>query len=75
MKNRKIVFWGFLVAGVLAVIAGLRDLFAPGFFSMSPRLPTNTDIIGQFVAAVALLTVAALSKFQNLDRVKKKSSS
>jgi uncharacterized membrane protein HdeD (DUF308 family) len=70
MKNRNIAFWGFLLAGVLAVIAGLRDLFAPGFFSMSPRLPTNSDIIGQFVIAVTFFAVAILS---NLNRVNRKS--
>lgn len=58
-----------MFAGVLAVIAGLRDLFAPGFFSMSPRVPSNTDIIGQFVTAVALFAVAVLSGSQNPDRV------
>ncbi|MDQ2938329.1 MAG: hypothetical protein M3R67_12610 [Acidobacteriota bacterium] len=72
MKNKNIMVWGFLFAGVLALIAGLRDLFAPGFFSMSPRLPTNTDIIGQFVAAVALFAVAALSRSQNLSHANKK---
>lgn len=72
MKLKKIAFWGFLFAGVLAVIAGLRDLFAPGFISVSPRIPGTGDIIGQFVVAAALFAVAALSASQNLDRVKKK---
>ncbi len=64
--------WGFLFAGVLAVIAGIRDLFAPGFFSMSPRLPSNTDIVGQFAMAVTFFAVAVLSRGQNLDPVNKK---
>jgi hypothetical protein len=72
MNLKKIAVWGFLFAGVLAVIAGLRDLFAPGFISMSPRIPGTGDIIGQFVAAAALFALAALSAGLNPDRVKKK---
>ena len=72
MKHKNIAVWGFLLAGVLALIAGLRDLFAPGFFSMSPRVPSDTDIIMQFVVAVTFFAVAVLSRSQNLDPVKKK---
>jgi hypothetical protein len=32
VKLQKIAVWGFLCAGVLGVITGLRDTFAPGFF-------------------------------------------
>jgi hypothetical protein len=46
MKLKKIAVWGFLLAGVLGVTAGLRDWFAPGFFSMSPRIPgTGTSSV------------------------------
>lgn len=33
MKLQKVAVWGFLFAGLLAIIAGLRDIFAPGFFT------------------------------------------
>ena len=72
MNLKKIAVWGFLFAGVLGVTAGLRDLFAPGFISMSPRIPGTGDIIGQFVIAAALFALAALSAGLNPDRVKKK---
>lgn len=72
MKHKNIAVWGFLFAGVLGVIAGLRDWFAPGFISLSPRIPSTGDIIGQFVAAAVLFAVAALSASSNLDRVRKK---
>ncbi len=72
MKHKNITVWGFSFAGVLGVTAGLRDLFAPGFISMSPRFPSTGDIIGQFVVALTFFAVAAFSGSQNLDRVNKK---
>ncbi|MDQ2921115.1 MAG: hypothetical protein M3R52_05830, partial [Acidobacteriota bacterium] len=60
MKYKKLTVGLFLFAGVLGVIAGLRDLFAPGFFNMSPRIPGKADIIAQFALAVAFFAMAAL---------------
>ncbi|MEP6718110.1 MAG: hypothetical protein ABJB21_03155 [bacterium] len=62
MKLQKIAIWGFLVAGILGGIAGLRDLFAPGFFNVSPQVKTKTDIILQFVSAASFLALAFLFK-------------
>ena len=42
----------FMLTGVLFVTAGLRDIFAPGFFNVSPQLKSKGDIIFEFVAAV-----------------------
>jgi hypothetical protein len=72
MTNKKIMIWGFAFAGVLFVITGLRDIYAPGFFSMSPRMPGTGDIIGNFVAALAFFGVAVLSAKLDLDRAKTK---
>jgi hypothetical protein len=72
MKLKNIAVWGFLFAGVLGVIAGLRDWFAPGFFSMSPRTLTTGDIIGQFVIAASFFALAAVSTTMDFNRTKKK---
>jgi len=72
MKLKKIAVWGFLLAGVLGVTAGLRDWFAPGFFSMSPRIPGTGDIIGHFVAAVSFFALAVLSATLDVNHVTKK---
>nr|ADC36135.1 hypothetical protein [uncultured bacterium 253] len=45
MKLQRVVVWGFFIAGLLGVITGLRDTFAPGFFNVSPQVKTKTDII------------------------------
>jgi hypothetical protein len=60
MKLQKIAVWGFLFAGVLGTITGLRDTFAPGFFNASPQVKGTSDIILQFVSAAAFLALAYL---------------
>jgi hypothetical protein len=67
MKSYKIAIWGFLIAGVLGIITGLRDLFAPGFFNVSPQLKSTSDIILQFVSAAAFFALAYL--FSIIPRV------
>jgi hypothetical protein len=47
MKH-KITVWGLFAAGILWIIAGLRDIFAPGFFNVSPQVASNTSIIVSF---------------------------
>ena len=64
----KITVWGFLVAGVLGVFTGLRDIFAPGFFNMSPRVPSKTDIIVQFGVAALFLGMAWFASRGGFDR-------
>ena len=61
MKLNKIAVWGFLFAGVLYVIGRLRDIFAPGFFNMSPQIPSKGDIVVKFVLAGGFFAMAALS--------------
>ena len=49
-----------MFAGVLFATAGLRDIFAPGFFNVSPQVKGKGDIIFEFVAAVTFLAVGYL---------------
>lgn len=59
MKS-KAMTWVWLIAALLWVMVGLRDIFAPRFFNVSSRVMTKADIAMEFVAAVAFLIVAAL---------------
>jgi hypothetical protein len=58
LKKQKIAVWGFLVAAGLLAIAGLRDIFAPGFFSMSGRVMSNSEIALEFAVAAMFFILA-----------------
>lgn len=60
MKAQKLAVGLSLLAGVLFLIGGLRDIFAPGFFNVSPQVKSKGDIIFQFVAAVTFFAVGYL---------------
>jgi hypothetical protein len=47
-----------LITSVLFIGVGLRDLFAPGFFSFSGRAVTNSIVILDFAAGAIFLFVA-----------------
>jgi len=64
VKLKKLTVGLFLFAGVLFLITGLRDIFAPGFFNVSPQVKSRGDIIFQFVAAVTFLAVGYLSSLK-----------
>lgn len=73
MKLKNIAVWLFLFAGVLYTIAGLRDIFAPGFFNISPQVPTKAGIAMQFLLAGVFLAMAVLTnKTKNQVRANKK---
>ena len=72
MKLQKIAVWGFLFAGVLGVITGLRDTFAPGFFNISPQVKGKTDIILQFVSAASFFALAYLFRLSSRMEANKK---
>lgn len=55
---KKASFWLSLVAGVLWIGVGLRDLFAPGFFSFSGRVVSNSTLILDFATGAIFLFVA-----------------
>jgi hypothetical protein len=59
MKH-KVAVWASLVAGLLWVLVGLRDTFAPGFFSMSPGVKGRLDIALEFATGAVFLLIAAL---------------
>ena len=56
----KIVVWASLFAGLLWVVAGLRDTFAPGFFSMSGSVKSGLDIAMEFASGATFLAIAAV---------------
>ena len=71
MKLQKLTVRLFLFAGALFLITGLRDIFAPGFFNVSPQVKTRGDIIFQFAAAVTFLAVGYLSSLNKRVDTKK----
>jgi hypothetical protein len=44
--------------GILWIGIGLRDLFAPGLFSFSPTVASNSTIVLDFAAGAAFLFCA-----------------
>ena len=60
MKSRIMIgLWVF--AGVLELLSGLRDIFAPGFFTISGQVRSTGDIVLEFVAAACFFGIAALT--------------
>ena len=57
MKFR-VMIWLFLIAGVLWMLAGLRDAFAPVFFSFSSRVVTSSNIVLDFAVAAVFFALA-----------------
>jgi hypothetical protein len=73
LKKQKFVLWGFIFAALLEALAGLRDIFAPGFFNMSGRRMDGGDIALEFALA-AMFFVLGLSfsrRFQDQQQAKK----
>jgi hypothetical protein len=68
MKKQKFAVWGSLAAAVLWALAGLRDTFAPGFFSMSGRKMTGGDIAVEFAIAAIFIVVARSFARRSLDK-------
>jgi len=58
VKSRKVT-WLFTLAGALWMLAGIRDLFAPGFFSISGRTVTSSDITVDFAIGSLFLIIAS----------------
>ena len=59
--KRRIIIGLSLLAAVLWIITGLRDIFAPGFFTFSPRVVGRSDIIFEFATATVFLALAVLA--------------
>ena len=60
---KKPAFWGFIVASVLLVGAGLRDLFAPGFLTFYGYPKSNSAVTLEF-AVGAMFFVIAFSMYK-----------
>ena len=72
MKLKKITVGLFLFAGALYVLGGLRDLFAPGFFNISPVVPSTGDIVMKFALALVFLVLAVtFSRIKNWGQKEK----
>ena len=54
MKH-KVAVWASLVAGLLWVVVGLRDTYAPGFFTMSGSVKSKLDIAMEFATGAVFL--------------------
>ena len=59
MKHR-VAMWASLIAGLLWVGVGLRDTYAPGFFTMSGSVKSGLDIAMEFATGAVFLLIAAL---------------
>ena len=56
------------VTGLVLLIAGLRNIFAPGFFSLSPRALSKLDLAMLFTAA-AIFWLAAVGFYRRQTRI------
>jgi hypothetical protein len=72
LKNYKIALWGFMFAALLFTLAGLRDIFAPGFFTMSGRKMSGGDIALQFALAAMFFFVGLSFTRRSQDRQRAK---
>lgn len=48
----------FIAAGSLWILAGIRDLFAPGFFNISGREVSGSSIALNFAVGIVFLILA-----------------
>ena len=58
MKN-KAAKWACLIAGLLWMLVGFRDILAPRFFTVRPGVMNKLDIAMEFAAAAVFLVAAA----------------
>jgi Na+-driven multidrug efflux pump len=58
MKS-KVAMWLCLGCGILWVLVGFRDVFAPRFFTVRPGVMSRLDIAMEFAAAAVFLVAAA----------------
>jgi len=56
----KFAVWASFVAGLLWVMVGLRDTYAPGFFTMSGSVKSKLDIAMEFASGATFLFIAAV---------------
>jgi hypothetical protein len=61
----------FIFAGTVWLIAGIRDLLAPGFFSISGRTVTVSGIVVDFALGIFFLSMAGTVARQYAERKQK----
>lgn len=71
MAKPKIVMWLFILAGLLWILAGIRDLFAPGFFTISGRAVSGGSIALNFVIGIVFLVIATSQAVRTHRKIKK----
>ena len=71
MTKSRTVKWLFIFAGAVWMIAGLRDLIAPGFFSISGRTVSVTGIVIDFALGIFFLMMAGTVARQYEEREQK----
>jgi hypothetical protein len=71
MAKPKIVMWLFILAGLLWILAGIRDLFAPGFFNISGRTVSGSSIALNFAIGIVFLIVGCSQAVGTHRHIKK----
>lgn len=71
MTKSRAARWLFILAGTLWMTAGIRDLLAPGFFSISGRTVTVTGIVIDFALGIFFLLMAGTVARQFAEREQK----
>ncbi len=61
---KKATMWISLIVGIMWVLVGLRDAFAPGFFSPNGRVVTNGQIAFDFAMATVFIVLGSLMRRQ-----------
>ena len=72
MPKAKIVTWLFILAGLLWILAGIRDLFAPGFFSINGRIVTDSSIALNFAIGIVFLIIGSSQAVRTHRHIKKR---
>ena len=71
MTKSRTVKWLFIFAGTVWLIAGIRDLLAPGFFSINGRTVTVTGIVIDFALGIFFLLMTGTVTRQFAEREQK----
>lgn len=71
MAKPKIVMWLFILVGLLWILAGIRDLVAPGFFNISGRTVTGGSIALNFAIGIVFLIVGSSQAVRTGRHIKK----
>ena len=71
MTKPKAVVWLSLVAGLLRILAGIRDIFAPGFFSINGRTVSGSSIALNFAIGIVFLIIGSSQAVRTHRHTKK----